>query len=553
MGNTVGIEARDDLDRNPADNGSFTSSSSTSYTVPARKPLMLQRKGSSFLEEPVTRKHTERGEAPITDATLPPRKKNETTTETNASLRFAVSEMQGWRSHMEDMHNLCPSLTTNASFEVNGRDVLIEDKFEDHYLFAVFDGHGGSFTSQFAGENLVRTLTSREEWKSYLNLPKMIISGDGSNSNSSNSRGDVAGLKLLKSALISSFVELDAQLLQAQRHRRLDQLDELEGIMSSLGSVVEQDVFQPGSNDNMMIQNFRKTAPSSLPSNVQLERSGSTGVVVLITPTHIVCANAGDSRALLSRSGMALPLSFDHKPNNDVEIARVEKAGGFVRAGRVDGDLAVSRSFGDFAYKTHCYADASSQRVTVYPDIVVHPRDYGNDEYIVLACDGVWDRMTNRDCASLVRTLIDEGESDPGLICEEVIDHCLELDSRDNMTFALVVLPGGNMSASKPSSKLSDTVGVGVMKRRLERERKWGRNSTPAKRAQVRLDERRKKHKEMLEQHQQSKSTSSCKSVSSKSVSSKSVSSKSVSSQRNNTTTPKRKSMKVGTCDVARQ
>ena len=82
-----------------------------------------------------------------------------------------------------------------------------------------------------------------------------------------------------------------------------------------------------------------------------MERSGTTGVIVLVTPHHILCANAGDSRAILARNGVALPLSFDHKPANDVETVRVDKSGGFVKNGHVDGDLAVSRAFGDFSYK----------------------------------------------------------------------------------------------------------------------------------------------------------------------------------------------------------
>mmetsp|Transcript_2554 Transcript_2554/g.4912 ORF Transcript_2554/g.4912 Transcript_2554/m.4912 type:complete len:560 (-) Transcript_2554:1774-3453(-) len=515
MGNSIAIESREDAPPSPGSMSS--SSSSSSYSVPPRERLLLQRKGSSFLEEPITSKHTERGEAPLINQAKNGSNSNSNTNSgknstENQKLRFAVSEMQGWRSHMEDKHNLCPYLSWTKTVNINGRDVSVQEPLTDHYLFAVFDGHGGNFTSHFAGENLVRTLTSRDEFKAYMLLPVTRGNSDSSTKTSkngsnrintpseSNTRGDVIGLKLLKAALISTFLELDAQLLQAQRHRRLDQLQELENIMSNLGTVVEQEVFRPGSNDHTSVREFQKIPPPSLPNNVQLERSGSTGVVVLVTPTHVICANAGDSRAMLSRSGMALPLSFDHKPNNDVEVARVEKAGGFVRAGRVDGDLAVSRSFGDFAYKSHSYLDAKSQRVSVCPDIVVHPRDYANDEYIVLACDGVWDRLTNRDCAALVRTLIsDEGESDPGLVCEEIIDHCLELDSRDNMTCAVVVFPAAKMNEASTKTSLKSNVVTGVMKRRMDRERKWGWNSSPAKRAQGRLEERRKKSQQQFQ------------------------------------------------------
>jgi len=74
---------------------------------------------------------------------------------------------------------------------------------------------------------------------------------------------------------------------------------------------------------------------------------------VLITAEHIFCANSGDSRAVLSRNYNAVPLSFDHKPSNDLEQKRIEAAGGFVEEDRVNGSLNLSRSLGDFGYKNN--------------------------------------------------------------------------------------------------------------------------------------------------------------------------------------------------------
>ena len=51
--------------------------------------------------------------------------------------------------------------------------------------------------------------------------------------------------------------------------------------------------------------------------------TGCTACVVLITPTEIVCSNAGDSRGCLSRDKVAVPLSYDHKPGNDEELKRI--------------------------------------------------------------------------------------------------------------------------------------------------------------------------------------------------------------------------------------
>lgn len=72
---------------------------------------------------------------------------------------------------------------------------------------------------------------------------------------------------------------------------------------------------------------------------------------MLITPQMIYCANAGDSRGVLSRDNKAVPLSEDHKPDNDEELARIRKASHHVEDSRVDGNLALSRAFGDFQYK----------------------------------------------------------------------------------------------------------------------------------------------------------------------------------------------------------
>ena len=79
--------------------------------------------------------------------------------------------------------------------------------------------------------------------------------------------------------------------------------------------------------------------------------TGCTANVVLFTDTEIYCANAGDSRCVLSKNGVAIEMSIDHKPDNTSERFRIEKAGGFVEDNRVKGVLNLSRSLGDLKYK----------------------------------------------------------------------------------------------------------------------------------------------------------------------------------------------------------
>jgi serine/threonine protein phosphatase PrpC len=199
--------------------------------------------------------------------------------------------------------------------------------------------------------------------------------------------------------------------------------------------------------------------------------SGTTACIVLVTPEHLVCANAGDSRSVYSKTSQkAIPLSYDHKPDDEEEERRIRAAGGYVAGGRVEGDLAVSRGLGDFRFKhmpTVLAAGSGTgnmqphdQKVSPVPDIIVQNRNKDQDEFIIVACDGIWDVRSNQDCVDEVASLFEEGETDLGLLSEEILDRCLQLGSKDNMT-ALVV--------QFPSQKVG--YGGGVTARREEREK----------------------------------------------------------------------------------
>ena len=93
-------------------------------------------------------------------------------------------------------------------------------------------------------------------------------------------------------------------------------------------------------------------SPASPAEVLPLEgTSGCASVFAFIVGSHIYVGNIGDSRAVLSRSGLALDLSYDQRPDRDDERARIQEMGGFVSFARVLGRLAVSRAFGDFEYK----------------------------------------------------------------------------------------------------------------------------------------------------------------------------------------------------------
>ncbi|EDV39636.1 uncharacterized protein Dana_GF24378 [Drosophila ananassae] len=173
------------------------------------------------------------------------------------------------------------------------------------------------------------------------------------------------------------------------------------------------------------------------------QMAGSTAVVVLVKDNKLYCANAGDSRAIACVNGKLEILSLDHKPNNEAESKRIIEGGGWVEFNRVNGNLALSRALGDFVFK-RANKKPEDQIVTAYPD--VETRKIMEDwEFIVLACDGIWDVMSNTEVLEFCRTRIGMGMY-PEEICEELMNHCLAPDCQmgglggDNMTVVLVCL-----------------------------------------------------------------------------------------------------------------
>lgn len=191
---------------------------------------------------------------------------------------------------------------------------------------------------------------------------------------------------------------------------------------------------------------FDKDLPPKL--HARGDTSGCTAVAAMITPTHIVCANSGDSRGCYCSGSEVIALSEDHKPTNPEESRRIEAAGGTVNMSRVDGSLAVSRALGDFSYKNRPDLPAEQQKVSAQPDIRTFARR-DTDQILVLACDGIWDVMSNQECCAALQEMLAAGEKDMGTVCEELIDVCLEKGSKDNMSAIVVAMGGAHFGAGE--------------------------------------------------------------------------------------------------------
>lgn len=110
--------------------------------------------------------------------------------------------------------------------------------------------------------------------------------------------------------------------------------------------------------DDLMLTEEGQQELITLSNSDSKSYAGCTATTVLVTPETIYCANAGDSRTVLSRNCRAENLSVDHKPSDPIELQRIQQAGGYVENDRISGKIALSRSLGDFEHKNNAALSA---------------------------------------------------------------------------------------------------------------------------------------------------------------------------------------------------
>lgn len=202
--------------------------------------------------------------------------------------------------------------------------------------------------------------------------------------------------------------------------------------------------------------------------------SGSTGTFAIVTPPaasdaagkwSLRVGNIGDSRVLLGRAdgtqvghpegkGTDGGLTIDHKPDHPSERERIERTGGSVQfvqgVARVNGDLAVSRSFGDGQYKLTGGPAQIDHPVSAGPEHVTLTCD-GSD-FLVLVCDGISEgAFPNAEVVKLAAEELDASAKggkgpDPGAAAAAVCRRAIASGSQDNLSCMIVLLGGGEVA-----------------------------------------------------------------------------------------------------------
>lgn len=158
---------------------------------------------------------------------------------------------------------------------------------------------------------------------------------------------------------------------------------------------------------------------------------------------NITVANVGDSRILIVRDSKIIFQTIDHKPLNPEERQRIERCGGTVRMNRVDGDLAVSRAFGDGMFKKfQGGTDLRNQKVIAVPDISRVVCQKG--DVIILACDGVFEgSFPNEEVARFVSSQLPPPGGDYGVVAGRTCDAAVKNGSKDNISCMIIHFTDG--------------------------------------------------------------------------------------------------------------
>ncbi|KAI9985191.1 hypothetical protein PInf_004516 [Phytophthora infestans] len=212
-----------------------------------------------------------------------------------------------------------------------------------------------------------------------------------------------------------------------------------------------------------LTETFERTDDEFLDES-ERPQAGSTATTVFVAGKYMFVSNVGDSRTVLSRNGKAERLSNDHKPSRSDEAQRIRDTGGFVIHGRIMGELAVSRAFGDAPFKTFDLTDPPLEDVDSKPrsdydsqELPVNPNDIlkgplviptpeititeltDDCEFVMLASDGLYDVLKDQEAVDFMRQKIVQ-LGDVQRAVEAIIEYAIfHQRSTDNVTCVVVM------------------------------------------------------------------------------------------------------------------
>lgn len=355
-----------------------------------------------------------------------------------------------------------------AAYAVQGRRPKMEDRFviNDNInntgvaLFAVFDGHGGEFAANYAKEKLVQSLFNKvveikdviagkpvrdikkqqcEEEEKKDDEKPLTPSGRRKSFRKTSSTTDecIKGAKeITDRELLSKLDTLSRPITREVRHAKSIMIkdkptsyyfDKFGTI--DYGKLLTDEVLAA---DHVLVETAKKS----------MDVAGTTALIAILEGSKLIVANVGDSRGVMCDGrGNAIPLSFDHKPQQMRERKRIKEAGGFVTFNgvwRVAGILATSRALGDYPLK-------DKKLVIADPDVLTFDLKDHKPSFIILASDGLWDTFSNEEAVAFIKERLHE--SDFG--AKSLTLQAYYRGSLDNITVIVINFTDGGFSFQK--------------------------------------------------------------------------------------------------------
>jgi len=317
----------------------------------------------------------------------------------NAPLSRAPTSFSLFESKTND--STATDLSLSPRVSVGNKDMVETD----NGYFAIFDGHAGTFAADWCGKKVHLLLEDIIRKNPNSPIPELL-----------DQTFTLVDQQLEKLPLKNSGTTAVVAVLRWE--------DRIPNSQSATGSTA----IAPATAQ--AAQGEASESASVPPEQVESKlRESASRQRVLYT------ANVGDARIILCRNGKALRLSYDHKGGDENEGKRIAGAGGLILNNRVNGVLAVTRALGDAYMKDLVTGHPYTTETVIQPDI---------DEFLILACDGLWDVCSDQEAVDLVRNV-----QDPQLASKMLVDHALARFSTDNLSCMMVRFDTTALSAAQ--------------------------------------------------------------------------------------------------------
>ncbi|CAN6699859.1 unnamed protein product [Malus baccata var. baccata] len=208
-------------------------------------------------------------------------------------------------------------------------------------------------------------------------------------------------------------------------------------VRDNLPRVIVEDADFPLKLEKVITRSFMETdAVFAKTCSLEALASGTTALTAMIFGRSLLVANAGDCRAVLSRCGVAIEMSRDHRPCCTKERTRIESLGGYIEDGFLNGELGVTRALGNWHLEGMKDMGERGGPLSAEPELKLMTLSK-DDEFLIIGSDGIWDVFTSQNAVDFARRTLQE-HNDVKLCCKQIVEEAIKRGATDNLTLVMV-------------------------------------------------------------------------------------------------------------------